>query len=260
MAVTREKANPAIRGFPPGRTLETMNRTRRVGTWLRAAGAVLLLALLAGGYLAFVTDPELQRLLRPETVRAWIAGLGPWGPAALVGSMALAIVFSPVPSAPLALAAGALYGHTWGTVYSVAGAEIGALIAFGLARVLGRPFVARFLPNHVLGDWERKDQSQWLLAGGVLVARLFPFISFDAVSYLAGLTPLKPFLFAIATLVGMIPMTFLFAHLGGAMTAAEEPMRLLNLLALLGLAGLLWIGWTLRRRSGDRRDEPSEGG
>lgn len=222
-----------------------MSLARPSGTHLRIAGAALLVALLVGGYLAFVTDPELQNLLRPESVRAWFDDLGPWGPAALVGAMALAIVFSPVPSAPLALAAGALYGHTWGTVYSVAGAEIGALIAFGLARVLGRPFVARILPDRLLTDGERKDRSQWLLAGGVLVARLFPFVSFDAVSYLAGLTPLRLSLFALATLVGMIPMTFLFAHLGGAMTAEEEPLRLLNLLAVLGVAGLLWLGWRL---------------
>jgi uncharacterized membrane protein YdjX (TVP38/TMEM64 family) len=148
--------------------------------------------------------------------------------------MAAAIVFSPVPSAPIALAAGALYGHTWGTIYAVLGAEIGALVAFGIARTLGRPFVARMLPNHVFGEDDSNGRSEWLLAGGVLVARLFPFISFDAVSYLAGLTRLRLSLFAIATLVGMIPMTFLFSHLGGAMTAEEEPLRLLNLLALLG--------------------------
>ena len=236
-----------------------MNLPRPSGTHLRVAGAVLLVAILVGGYLAFLSSPELQSLLRPEAVRASVERLGPWGPAALVGAMALAIVFSPVPSAPLALAAGALYGHTWGTVYSVAGAEIGALIAFGLARVLGRPFVTRILPNHALGDEDRQDRSQWLLAGGVLVARLFPFISFDAVSYLAGLTALRLPLFALATLVGMIPMTFLFAHLGGAMTAEEEPLRLLNLLALLGVAGLVWIGWTLWRGSRDRPDEPSGG-
>lgn len=238
------------------------------------------MAGLVAGYVAFSRDPELQRLLRPEAVRALIADLGSWGPIALILSMAVAIVFSPIPSAPLALAAGALYGHTWGTVYSVIGAEIGALIAFGLARALGRPFVARFLPEPLFSgesgeeedqdDMEEEDagrdkaergieaedgdalagRSQWLLAGGVFVARLFPFISFDAVSYLAGLTDLRWSFFAVATLTGMIPMTFLFAHLGGAMTAGEEPLRILNLLALLGLAGLLWMGWRLRSRRG----------
>lgn len=216
------------------------------GYFLKATGAVLLVVALVTGYLAFATSPELQRMLRPSAVRGLLDGLGPWGPAALVGAMAVAIVFSPVPSAPIALAAGAVYGRTWGTVYAVVGAEIGALVAFGLARKLGRPFVARILPGHLLEEDDGDGRSQWLLAGGVLVARLVPFISFDAVSYLAGLTRLRLPLFAGATLVGMIPMTFLFAHLGGAMTAEEEPLRVLNLLALLGVAGLIWAGWKLR--------------
>lgn len=70
-----------------------------------------------------------------------------------------------------------------------------------------------------------------------MFARLFPFVLLDAVSYLAGLIRLRPSLFAVATLLGMIPMTFLFAHLGGAMTAGEEPMRILNLLAVLSQFG-----------------------
>lgn len=234
-------------------TKRTKTFSRQRGFYVRVVGAILLLGSLVGGYILLARSPRLQQLLSPEAVRALIDGLGPWGPAALVGAMAAAIVFSPVPSAPIALAAGAVYGHTWGTIYAVLGAEIGALVAFGIARALGRPFVARMLPNHVFGDGDPNGRSQWLLAGGVLVARLFPFISFDAVSYLAGLTRLRLSLFAIATLVGMIPMTFLFAHLGGAMTAEEEPLRLLNLLALLGLAGLGWMGWKLRRRGRDQR-------
>ncbi len=234
----------------PG-TVVTPNSSPESSFYLKAAGAVLLLAALVAGYLAFANSPELQRMLRPEAVRGLLDDLGPWGPAALVGGMAVAIVFSPVPSAPIALAAGAVYGHTWGTIYAVVGAEIGALIAFGLARILGRPFVSRILPGHLLDEADGDGRSQWLLAGGVLVARLFPFISFDAVSYVAGLTRLRLSLFAGATLLGMVPMTFLFAHLGGAMTAEEEPMRVLNLLALLGLAGLIWAGWKMREEGGD---------
>ena len=55
--------------------------------------------------------------------------------------MTLAIVMSPIPSAPIALAAGAAYGHLWGAVYVAAGSLSGALIAFGIARFLGREFV-----------------------------------------------------------------------------------------------------------------------
>lgn len=208
---------------------------------------MLVIAVLAAGYVAFARSPELQELVRPETVRAGISRLGAWGPAVLIVGMALAIVFSPIPSAPIALAAGALYGHAWGTVYAVIGAEIGALIAFGLARILGRPFVARMLTPGLLDEGAWGSRSEWMIASGVLVARLFPFISFDAVSYLAGITHLRTWLFAGVTLIGMLPMTFLFSHFGATMTAADEPLKLLNLLAALGLVGLLWLGWRLWR-------------
>ena len=60
--------------------------------------------------------------------------------------IALRTMASPIPSAPVALAAGAAYGHVWGTVQVVIGAELGALIAFGLARVLG-PRLRRRTPE-----------------------------------------------------------------------------------------------------------------
>jgi len=51
-------------------------------------------------------------------VRQWFDGLGAWGPAAIIGSMVVAILVSPIPSAPIALAAGAIYGHYWGRCMS----------------------------------------------------------------------------------------------------------------------------------------------
>ena len=55
-------------------------------------------------------------------------GLGFYGPLLLIALMTLAVVFSPLPSAPVALAAGAVYGHTYGTIYIVIGAEVGAIV------------------------------------------------------------------------------------------------------------------------------------
>ncbi len=73
-------------------------------------------------------------------------------------------------------------------------------------------------------------------------------------SYLAGLAPIRTWLFAGATFIGMIPATFLFSHLGGSMTAADDPMRVLNLLAVLGVAALGWAGWRYRKRRGSGRE------
>jgi uncharacterized membrane protein YdjX (TVP38/TMEM64 family) len=52
-----------------------------------------------------------------------------------------------------------------------------------------------------------------------LVRAIDPFISFDAISYAAGLTNLTQAGFAAATSFGVIPMAFVFAAMG---TGAAE--------------------------------------
>ena len=45
------------------------------------------------------------------------------------------------------MANGMLYGALWGTVITWSGAMLGAWLAFGLARWLGRPFVLAMVPE-----------------------------------------------------------------------------------------------------------------
>jgi uncharacterized membrane protein YdjX (TVP38/TMEM64 family) len=193
---------------------------------LVGAGAVLAIAgiywiLEGAGMLATLTDAH--------ALRQYVMGLGMAGPLAIVALMILAILVSPIPSAPIALAAGALYGHTWGTAYIALGAELGALAAFGLARLVGRDSLQRWLgsrlPKSRLG-------SQNALMTIVFVSRLLPFISFDVVSYAAGLTSLTLWRFALATLAGILPASFLLAHFGGEMATGELDRILYAVLAL----------------------------
>ncbi len=180
-----------------------------------------------------------------RALRQTIVGLGAAGPLAVVGFMTLAILVSPIPSAPIALAAGAAYGHAWGTVYILAGAELGALLAFGLARLLGRDALQRWvgqrLPRTRLG-------SQGSLMTIVFVSRLLPFVSFDVVSYAAGLTSLALWRFALATLAGILPTSFLLAHFGGEMATGETDRILYSVLALGLLTAVPLAAYSLRGR------------
>ena len=174
-----------------------------------AAGLALVLALAAADWL--LHDSELvAAILDAGALKAHVGRLGPLGPIAVIGLMVLAILVSPIPSAPIALAAGALYGHTWGTVYVLLGAEIGALAAFGIARLLGHEVLRRWLGERLSLGWLG---SQNALMGLVFVSRLLPFVSFDVVSYAAGLTVLSAWRFAVATLAGIVPASFLLAHI-----------------------------------------------
>jgi uncharacterized membrane protein YdjX (TVP38/TMEM64 family) len=164
------------------------------------------------------------------SLRQWFDELGAWGPVAVIGSMVVAILVSPIPSAPIALSAGAIYGHFWGALYVLIGSEIGAIAAFTIARFLGHDVLHKWF-----GDQLNRGLagSQNFLMGTVFASRLMPFISFDIVSYAAGLTSLSFWRFAIATMAGIIPASFLLAHFGGELVA-DESNRILLAVALLG--------------------------
>lgn len=168
-------------------------------------------------------------------LKSYVNALGAWGPVAVIGLMVLAILVSPIPSAPIALAAGAAYGHTWGTFYVLAGAELGALAAFGIARLLGHELLRHWFGDRLSLGW---FGSQNALMGLVFASRLLPFISFDVISYAAGLTVLSYWRFALATLAGIAPASFLLAHFGGEMATGESDRILL---AAAGLGVLVAI-------------------
>lgn len=205
----------------------------RTGTGkLRLFGALLVLIVLVLAYFHLDSSGHLERILDGQWLREKTLALGVWGPFLIIGLMALAIVLNPIPSAPIALVSGALFGHAWGTLYVVLGAEIGALTAFTIARVFGHDLLRRLFGGRVALGWLG---SQNALTWMVFVSRLLPFVSFDLVSYGAGLTPIKTWRFALATLLGLIPVSFLLAHFGGEMAGAEmnQAMTVLLLIGLL---------------------------
>ncbi len=180
-----------------------------------------------------------------DRIKALTERAGPWGPMLIILLMAGAVVFSPIPSAPIALASGAAYGHYKGALYVVIGAETGALIAFSLARFLGRDAIQRWFGDKLSGF--RVLGSQSLLMWLVFTSRLMPFLSFDLVSYAAGLSALSFWRFAIATLAGVIPASFLLAHFGGEMLGDGSAGGLWLILGL-GLVTGAPVLWAILKR------------
>ena len=202
--------------------------------------AILATGLLGVWQFAPSVFAEARELLDGDRLEMLVARAGPWGPVLIVTLMIVAVVASPIPSAPIAMAAGAAYGHVWGTAQVVIGAEVGALIAFGLARVLGRDVLRR-----VFGD--RVDAgllgSQNALTATVFASRLMPFVSFDMISYAAGLSRLRTWRFALATLAGIVPASLVLAHFGGEAVSGDLGRATWAVLGLGLVTGLplLWM-------------------
>lgn len=207
----------------------------------------LLLFILAGILAGVAWDLAFGRLLplRPERIRDWLDGFGVWAPLVFMAAMTVAVVVSPVPSVPLDVAAGLAFGLVWGTIYTLIGAEIGAIIAFGIARRLGRPWLARRLPATTMARIDALSARSGVKA--ILLMRLLPVFQFDWVSYAAGLTAISFWAFAVATFVGMIPPVIAIVAVGATLpTKPWLAVTIFALLVLLVLAPLV-LPW-LRRR------------
>nr|WP_255775097.1 VTT domain-containing protein [Halomonas alkalisoli] len=160
--------------------------------------------------------------------------------------MILAVVVGPIPTLPITAAAGLAFGLLPGSLLSVSGAMTGAMIAFTLARLLGRDALRARLPtNPMFGT----QGSQRLLFLTVLVTRLVPIFSFALVSYAAGVTAITPGRFALGTVIGMLPMTLVFASLGQAFSL--HPLLSITA-AVIMLSVMTLLPWHLSRRRHSR--------
>ena len=129
---------------------------------------VLVLALSAFGWWALSRSPgspfsgfEHSADSLGVLIRSW----GAWGVAGSIGLMVLHS-FVPFPAEILAIANGMVYGPFWGTVVTWVGAMLGAFLAFGLARRLGRPFVRAVVPAprwQAVDSWSRRHGGGTLL-------------------------------------------------------------------------------------------------
>jgi len=210
----------------------------------------VLLCALAALYWSLHATGTLTTITDKTALYDWIVQLRILGPVLIIFLMTLAILISPIPSAPIALAAGAAYGHGWGTLYVVLGAEAGALAAFGLARLVGHEALHRWFGDRLsVGLFG----SQNALMAMVFVSRTLPFVSFDVISYAAGLTVLSTWRFAIATIAGVAPISFLLAHFGAEMASGETNRIFLSVLALGGLTLVPVIVEVVRERIVKRR-------
>ena len=185
------------------------DRLRNVGFGILIIGAIAAIGSWVLGYM-----PEISR----ETIESWIAAAGPWGPLLIIVLMMVAVVASPIPSAPVALVSGAAFGHVAGAIYVAIGSELGALMAFLIARYFARDQVESWLGEKA--NYGLLGSQNWLMLT-VFGSRLLPFISFDAMSYAAGLSRLHLWRFLVATLAGILPASFVLAHFGAEAMSGE---------------------------------------
>ena len=221
----------------------------------------LWLALGAVGLVILLHVSGLGQLLSFEALgrhRAWLTGWVGANPVlaglVYVGAYAGAVALSIPGAVVLTLAGGFLFGALAGTLLTVTGATIGAVLVFLLARaVLGPGVLDRFGETaQRLAAGIRRNAWSYLLV--LRLVPLFPFVLVNLVPAFAGVA--LP-VYAATTFIGILPGTAVFslagAGLGAVLEAGQSP-DLRSILtpeiiaALLGLAALSLAAIPLKAR------------
>ena len=187
-------------------------------------GALVLLCLLYFAVPAVNTRVnQAAAVLGSANVDAVVGYIRSYGPYAMAVSFALMVfssVAAPLPAFLITFSNAAIFGWWQGAVLSWSSAMAGAALCFFIARALGRDTVEKFTGRGALASVE--DYFTKYGSRTILICRLLPFVSFDAVSYFAGLTPVTFLSFFIATGVGQLPATVVYSYVGGMLTGGVK--------------------------------------
>jgi uncharacterized membrane protein YdjX (TVP38/TMEM64 family) len=217
--------------------------------WRRPALALGLVAAFVLLYL--VLSPWLTWEQIRAHVDAWKAEVEAHLAAALAAYLALYVVVTAL-SLPfatwLSLLGGALFGRWLGTAAVSVGATLGATLAFLSSRYLFRDAVQRRFGQRLQGiNRGIERDGAWYL----LTLRLLPVFPFFLVNLGMGLTPIPTATYALASWLGMLPMTFVFVNTGTELASLTSPRGIVSpsVLVSLSLVALLplLLRWLVRR-------------
>jgi len=145
-------------------------------------------------------------------------------------------IAAPLPAFLVTFANAAIFGWWQGAILSWTSSMAGAALCFYIAKILGRDAVekltSKFAMDSVDGFFKKYGKHT------IIICRLLPFVSFDFISYAAGLTSMSFLPFILATGIGQLPATLVYSYVGGMLTGGVQ-MVVTALLILFALSILI---------------------
>ena len=169
-------------------------------------------------------------------VRDFIKSYGGYAAAVSFMLMLLQSVAAPLPAFVITFANANLFGWWQGAILSWSSAMAGAAMCFYISRILGRDAAERFTSKAGLEQIDTFFEKYG--RNTILICRLLPFISFDYVSYAAGLTSMSFWSFFIATGIGQLPATLVYSYVGSFLTGGAK-LLMTGLLIMFSLCALI---------------------
>ena len=176
-------------------------------------------------------------------------GEGIGGMLTFITLLILAVVLAPVTVVPLIPLASSLFGAFVTGILSIIGWTLGGVIAFFLARYVGRPVLRYFISLEKVDELEKKFSRTDEFVSLILLRMIVPV---DILSYAVGVFTTLPLrTYALATAIGVAPFSFIFSY-GGQALADRSYLTLIGI-ALFGGLLFFFVARYFRRMPKDNK-------
>jgi len=219
--------------------LITMNKSK-ILWWMITIIPIVLLVI---GYVFPISFFGSQ-----EAIRDFVNGFGVFAPLVFIAIQILQVVVTPFSHYVVSIAGGFIFGTWGGFAYNWIGRVIGTAIAFYLGRMLGRRIIKHVVTQKTIKKYDYYFEKGKLL---LFLAYFLPLFPDDELSYLAGISAIKPKVFLPLMAIGHVSGSLGLAYLGNGIQSVKEPMFII--LSLITLVGGVWFAWHYLKIKNDKK-------
>jgi len=173
-----------------------------------------------------------------ERIKLWVSQFGWIGPMVLILIMVLQMFLLVIPSLALMIVSILAYGPVWGSLIVFASIFTASSVGYFIGRYFGPVIVERLIGKKSEKKIESfiDDYGFW----AVIVTRLNPILSNDAISFVAGILKMGYWKFIGATLLGISPLIIFIAILGRTTEGLKTGLLWGSIISLILFIAYVW--------------------
>lgn len=213
------------------------------------------IAVIAAVVLSYFFIPSVREFLTNawdvltsgdrERTRRWVSQFGWWGPFIIILAMILQMFLLVIPTPILMVVTVLAYGPIIGSIILFAAVFLASTVGYFIGRYLGPVIVEK-----LIGPKTDKKLTAFIEDYGfwtVIVVRLSPFLSNDAISFVGGVLRMGYWRFIGATMLGISPLIIFIAYLGGDYERLKSGLLWASIISLVLFVAFVWWDTKVRK-------------
>lgn len=174
----------------------------------------------------------------------WVSQFGYWGPLFIIIAMIVQMFLIVIPTPILMVVAIVAYGPFWGSIILFVAIYMASSLGYFIGSYFGPIIVEK-----LIGRKTEKKIAEFIDQYGfwtVIVVRLSPFLSDDAISFVGGILKMGYWRFMGATMIGIAPLILFIAYLGGDYERLKTGLIWGSIICIVLFIAFVW--WDKRRK------------